>query len=430
MPWKETCPMHERLKLIASYDLGEDSVAGLARGFGVSRKTAYKWLERYRSEGPAGLQDQTRATKTHQNAVAPAVAELVAAARRRHPTWGPRKLVAWLERQHPEITFPAPSTCGDMLKRLGLVEPRRRRPAQPPRSTDRPGGYAAPNAVWCADFKGQFRMQDGALCYPLTITDGFSRFLLRCRGLRSVKESDARPVFESAFREHGLPEAIRTDNGAPFATRGLHGLSQLSVWWLKLGIWIERIEPGHPEQNGRHERMHRTLKRETAYPPKENLEAQQAAFDDFRAEYNVDRPHEALDQEPPASLYSPAPRPYPEKLGAPEYPRHFERKRVQSAGYIYMPGGGRVQVTQALADEIVGLEPIEEDLWSVHFGPAELATIDGRNGEWRVVPHAAGPAAWPLAWWLAELPPEGDPPGVSALRDIKETSTTLSSVEG
>jgi transposase InsO family protein len=430
MPWKETCSVHERLKFIAAHDEGDQTISGLCRAFGVSRKTAYKWIERYRAEGVSGLEDRPRARRTQAHATAAEVEALIVEARKAHPTWGPRKIVAWLATRHPEIDFPAPSTCGDVLKRLGLTagKPDRARLRAGEPSPESAVGYRAPNTVWCADFKGQFRTRDGALCYPLTITDGHSRYILRCEALSGTGEPLARPGFEAAFREFGLPQAIRTDNGPPFATRSLHGLSKLSAWWLKLGIWLERIEPGHPEQNGRHERMHRTLKSETAYPPRGSLAEQQAAFDDFRREFNEERPHEALAQKPPKTAYERSPRPYPEDLGDCVYPGHFEVARVNPNGAIRW-GRQTLHVSQALAGELIGLEPIDEDLYSLHFAGHELATIDDGEGAARILPHAVGPSAWPLAWWLAKAHDAGMgesestiPTGLSAPRASSKTN--------
>jgi transposase InsO family protein len=300
MPWKETHVEEERMRFIVSC-LDQESdwpMSEVCRAFGISRKTGYKWLERYDSFGLEGLKDHSRAPKTQPHGVSAAMVERVLKLRRRHRFWGPRKLVAWLRREEPAIAWPAPSTTGEILKRHGLVRSRRRRRRAVPQGGTGLCQPAAANDQWSADFKGWFRTGDGQRCDPLTIADGFSRFLLRCRVVEQPDDEHSRPVFRSTFREYGLPLALRTDNGPPFAsTQALGGLTRLSVWWVKLGITLERIEPGHPQQNGRHERMHETLKQETAWPPRPNGRAQQRAFNDFWYVYNFERPHAALGEE-------------------------------------------------------------------------------------------------------------------------------------
>src|SRR4051812_17187165 len=264
MPWKE--PMDERLRFIATLSESGLEMSEACRLFGVSRKTGYKWLERYKTHGPSGLEDRSRAPKTTPWALGQEVADLLVEARRKHPTWGPRKILDWLRPQHRGLELPAASTVGDLFRRSGLVQSRRRR-----RKVENQGTplahVKAPNDGWCADFKGHFRVGDGQRCDPLTVTDAFSRFLLCCEGMERPTTEYVWPAFETTFREYGLPAAIRTDNGPPFASRGLGGLSRLSVRWVRLGIRLERIKPGNPQQNGRHERMHRTLKAEVVRPP-------------------------------------------------------------------------------------------------------------------------------------------------------------------
>jgi putative transposase len=291
--------MNERVKFISEYLANEETFADLCEGFGISRKTGYKWVERYEADGVRGLEELSRAPLTHPHAVLPDVAAELLVERRKHPRWGPRKLIVVLQRRRPELQLPAASTVGDILRRNGLVGRRRRIRRSSP-YPDRLGGYEGPNAVWCADFKGHFAV-GGRRCHPVTITDGFSRFLLRCKALRQPRYFPTRQVFESAFREYGLPESIRTDNGAPFSTLAPGGLSRLAVWWIRLGIRPERIFPGRPDQNGRHERMHSTLKAEVCRPPCSSFHAQQRAFDAFRSEYNQVRPHEALGGHVPSS---------------------------------------------------------------------------------------------------------------------------------
>lgn len=380
MPWARTDWMSERVKFIAAYLEYEASFTDLCRDFGISRKTGYKWVGRYEADGPAALEDRSRAPHSHPNAVAGEVVEAVLAIRRRHPRWGPRKLQVVLRRQQPRLELPAASTIGDCLKRHGLVRKRRRIRRSSPYG-DRLRAYEAPNAVWCADFKGCFAVGDER-CHPLTVSDGFSRYLLRCRALRRPLHRCAQRVFESAFREYGLPRAIRTDNGAPFSTLAPGGLSRLAVWWIRLGIRPERIQPGRPDQNGRHERMHSTLKAETARPPRSSFPAQQRAFDRFQAEYNEERPHEALGQQVPASLYRPSLRSYPRQLPALEYPAHFETRLAYPNGVISF-GTTQWYVSGCVAGELVGLEPCADGCWRVFFGWVPLGILDLRRADER-----------------------------------------------
>lgn len=374
MPWTRTDGMSERLKFIAAYLEHEGSFTDLCLDFGVSRKTGYKWVHRYEADGVAALTERSRAPQDHPNAVAADMVQAILAIRRRHPRWGPRKLRVVLGRQRPRSVLPVPSTIGDILKRNGLVRSRRRIRRSSPYG-DRLRQYDAPNAVWCADFKGWFPV-GGERCMPLTISDGFSRYLLRCQALRHSLHRCARRVFESAFRAYGLPRAIRTDNGAPFSTLAPGGLSRLAVWWIRLGIRPERIMPGRPDQNGRHERMHSTLKAETARPPRSSFSAQQRAFDRFRAEYNDERPHEALRQQVPASLYRPSLRPYPNYLPHPEYPAHFQTRVAYPNGVISFGSMTQWYVSGCLAGERVGLEPCDDGRWRVHFGCVPLGVLD------------------------------------------------------
>lgn len=374
MPWKESCAVDERLKFVAEVRCGVDSVAELARAYGVSRKTAYKWLGRYQEVGPEGLLERSRAPHSRPWTLSDDVAELIVALRKKRPTWGPRKLLAALERERLGIRLPAASTVAELLSKRGLVAHRRRARKTPvyqgPFSACR-----APNQVWCADFKGHFFLGNNHVCHPLTITDAFSRYLLRCEGLTRTGETSVREHFESAFREFGLPEAIRTDNGVPFSSIAAGGLSRLAVWWIKLGIRPERIEPGKPTQNGRHERFHRTLQQETASPPEGNMAAQQRAFDAFRTVYNDERPHEALGQQTPASRYVSSTRLFPARVREPEYGDDAEVRRVHYAGYMKWRGH-TVFVSETLAGEPVGLTQVEDGRWEVRYGPLLLGQID------------------------------------------------------
>ena len=379
MPWARTDWMSERVKFIAAYLEYDACFRDLCRDFGVSRKTGYKWLRRYEVDGAAGLEDRSRAPHSHPNALADDVVQVVLALRRRHPRWGPRKLRILLKRERPHCLLPAASTIGDLLKRHGLARPRRRIRRSSPYG-DRLRQYDAPNAVWCADFKGHFPIggRRGKRCHPLTISDGFSRYLLRCQALRRPLHRCVKRVFESAFCEYGLPGAIRTDNGPPFSSLTAGGLSRLAVWWIRLGIRPERILPGRPDQNGRHERMHSTLKAETAKPPRSSYRGQQRAFDRFQAEYNHERPHEALGLEVPASLYRPSLRAYPDRLPEPEYPHHFETRVAYRNGVITF-GATQWLVSVCLAGERVGLEPCDDGRWRVHFGWVPIGVLDLRR---------------------------------------------------
>jgi len=376
----------ERKSLVIEVEEGDFSIAELCRRYSVSRETGYTWLRRYRNGGVEELTDHSRAPQVHPNQMSDEVAEAVLAARRDHPHWGPRKLKRWLTDRKPNQAWPATSTIGALLKREGLTVPRRRRRRTPP--YEQPfAACTQANAVWCADFKGWFRTSDGQRCDPLTISDATTRYLLRCQAVAGADGEHVRAVFEAAFREYGLPEAVRTDNGAPFATRGLGGLSRLSIEWIKLGIQPERIQPGHPEQNGRHERMHRTLKAETASPPAENRRAQQRRFDRFRTEYNEERPHEALGQHTPASLYVPSYRIYPSRVAEVEYPADMVVRKVRPSGAMKW-SGVEVFVSDVLEGEYVGLAPIDDRYYRMYFAHLALAVFDAY--EFRLLPTRTG----------------------------------------
>lgn len=378
MPWRETRPMDQRLQFVADAHRALSDMTTLCARYGISRKTGYKWLARYAAEGPSGLRERSHAPHHCPHRIAPELAELLCATRRAHPTWGPAKLVQYLAPRHPDLKdWPAVSTVADLLKRHALVRPRRRR-----RPIVHPGVVpihtTAPNDLWTTDFKGHFRTRDGIYCYPLTIADQHTRFLLGVQGLLSTRAMGARRVFERVFREYGLPAAIRTDNGVPFANTGLHGLTQLSVWWLRLGVQHQRIQPASPQQNGAHERMHRTLKAEATRPPRGNLAAQQRAFTAFRHEYNHERPHAALGGDPPASHYTHSPREYPATLPKLEYPGHFLVKRVTNAGTIRFKDR-LLFLANALKQHHVGLEETDDGIWSLYLGAVLLGKIDERE---------------------------------------------------
>lgn len=380
MPWLETTPMEQRARFIADDQLDLYTRAELCARYGISRKTGYKWLDRYHEEGAAGLKDRSHAPHHCPHRIDPQIAELICNARRKHPDWGPGKLLDWLTPRHPEIdpiTWPAVSTAGDLLIREDLVPKRRRRRKHlhpgvvPPTTTQ-------PNDLWTADFKGQFPTRNGVWCFPLTIGDQYSRYLLACRGLPNVRSCGARHIFERTFREFGLPQAIRTDNGVPFASCSIHGLSQLNVWWMRLGIQHQRIRPGCPQENGVHERMHRTLKAGACRPPKASLNAQQGAFNRFRNLYNDERPHDALHGRTPNDCYHASPRPYPERLPPLEYPGHFLLKRVTDAGTFRLKDK-LLFIAHPLKQQLLGLEETGDGIWSIYFANVLIAKVDERD---------------------------------------------------
>lgn len=395
MSWKETCVMEEREKFCREVFAQNLTFSEICHRFGVSRPTGYKWIERFEESGRSGLSDHSRARLTQAHEVADEMVQQLVNLRVKHPTWGPKKLVAWMLLRGVE-NVPAPSTVGEILKRHGLVAARKRRHHASQTGPLLPfGDIVEPNELWCADFKGWFLTGDGCRCDPLTISDTSSRLLLRCQVTQKTNTDHVMAVFDAAFREFGLPARIRTDNGAPFASVGLLGLSRLNVWWLKLGILSERIKPGHPEQNGRHERMHQTLKRETASPPQANLRSQQKAFDRFVHCYNEERPHEALGQQPPSKFYTPSPRRYRGYAKPFDYPNHMQVRRVRRAGEVKWRYH-RIQLTSALIGERVGIEEVADGVWVIWAGPIRLGWIDERTlaqapkGPYRFAPLRPG----------------------------------------
>lgn len=380
MPFKETCVMDETVRFVSTYLEGERTMSELCRSFGISREWGYELVRRYRSEGPSGLEPRSRAAHRPGRAMAAEIADAIIALRCEHPSWGPKKLRAVLSRRMPEVAWPAPSSMGDLLRREGLVRGRRRR--RRPLPLTRPfAPVTAPNDLWCIDFKGWFRTGDGRRCDPLTLSDADSRFLLACRGMRPITaEVDA--ACDAAFRRYGLPVALRSDNGPPFAGTGAGGLTRLSVKWIKLGIRLERTDPASPYQNGRHERMHGTLKDETADPPAGTLAAQQRRFDRFRTCYNHERPHEALGQETPASRYHRSPRRYPGRIEEPHYDAAHAVRRVRSNGEIRW-GGDLIFLSETLVGEPVGIAETEAGDWIVRFADHPVGLIDRRTGKLR-----------------------------------------------
>ena len=383
MPWRETDVAKERVKFVLEWERqwelteGRVNMTALCAAFGVSRVTGYEWVRRY-NEGRRNLeavQERSRRPRTTPTATPTDIVAMVLAARRKFPKWGPRKLKDFLSKQHPKVVIPAASTIGSILQRQMLTRPRKHRRAKVPAYTRPFATCTEPNMVWCVDFKGHFRTKNGERVYPLTIMDAYSRFIIRCVGVRNPDGIEVKRVFESAFREYGRPAAIRSDNGPPFASKAAGGLSWLSAWWVCMGIVPERIEPGHPEQNGRHERMHRTLKEHTASPPAATPAAQQRSFDTFVKEYNYVRPHEALDMQTPSSFYHPSDRRYPIPWTSPSY-KTVEQAVVRDDGTILFGPRRRVFIADCLALRTIGLDFVSYRLFEAVFGPVHLGFID------------------------------------------------------
>lgn len=378
--------MEQRKAFVADWRRGEWTMAELAIRYAVSRKTLYKWLGRWTEEGPVGLGDRSRAPHGSSEAWDAATRAQVLALRRRMPHRGPRKLHALLLAREPHRAWPAPSTMGLWLDAAGLTTVRGRARTIVPLTAPL-AAATAPNAVWTADFKGWFRTADGTRCDPFTLTDAHSRFLLTCR-IAPVSGAGVKPCVDRAFRTYGLPRTVRTDNGSPFATTGAARLSRLAIWWLKLGIAVERITPGHPEENGRHERFHRTLQLEAATPPAATPAQQQRRFDRVRRDYNEVRPHEALGQRPPAAVYTASPRPYPVPLVEPVYDATHQVRRANPNGQIKWQGE-RVFISEAVRGEVLGLAETDAGDWLVRFMHVDLGSIDRRTR--RFTPAWHGP---------------------------------------
>jgi len=374
MPWRERSMLDAKLELVVAWHADEVSKAELCRQHGVSRKTAYKLMARYRVEGAEGLKEHSRAPHHHPNAVVEPIAEAVLEVRRRHPSWGPKKIRAFLAARQPAAGWPAESTIGVLLDRAGLVVRRKLRRHVAPGAWPLSACVAA-NDVWGVDFKGWFRTGDGQRCDPFSLSDLHSRYVLRLQALDRMDVTHVWPVFDAAFREFGLPLVVRSDNGAPFASVGAGGLSPLAVNLVKAGVLPERIAPGKPQQNGRHERLHRTVKEDTARPPAANRRAQQRRFDGFRRVFNEERPHEALGQVTPASVYQPPARAWSGRLRTPDYPDSAIVRQVRGTGEIKWRGG-LVFLTETLSGEPVGISEIDDGRWAVRYGPLELGTID------------------------------------------------------
>lgn len=377
MPWKVSGVVEKRRWFVEQWLSENWTMTELCAGHGISRQAGYNTLARYQREGWEGFEARSRAPRRHPNQTSVEMEQQIVELRHQHMRWGPRKLKVVLAGKQPEVSWPAASTMGELLRREGLVIARKKRRRVDPYRAP----FAAatePNRVWCGDFKGWSRTQDGERVDPLTITDACTRYLLRCQAVEKTDTARAQAIFEAAFREYGLPEAIRTDNGAPFASRALRGLSRLAVWWMKLGIVPERIQPAHPEQNGRHERMHLTLQQETMTPMAANRRAQQRRFDHFRREYNEQRPHEALDMRPPASCYTPSPRVYPARVPEPEYDTTMMVRRVAPGGQFAWKSR-EVFLSETLRGERIGLQPIDDRWYTIYFAQFPLGHFDGRT---------------------------------------------------
>jgi putative transposase len=381
MVWKETCAMEERVRFVMAAVEDAEPFAMLCRRFGVSRKTGYKWLDRYGDEGVDGLKNRSRAPLHHPQALTAAIAERCLAVRREHPTWGPVKVRSWLEQRQPRTQWPAASTIGELFDREGLTVKRRLRRQSPPSSAPF-GQCTAANDVWCIDFKGWFVTGDGQRCEPLTLSDAHSRYLLRCQVLRRGDTDHVWPVLEAAFREFGLPQRLRSDNGPPFASCGAGGLSQLSVKLIKAGVVPERITPGKPQQNGRLERLHLTLLQDAASPPAPTLREQLKRLRRFRRIYNEERPHQALGNQTPDQHYTASARRFDGVLREPHYGVDHQVRRVRHNGEIRWQGS-TIYISAALIGEPVGLVEDGDGNWAASYGPVLLGIIAHRGDRLR-----------------------------------------------
>lgn len=378
MPWKESCRMDERVKFIGRLLTGE-SMSELCKEFQISRKTGYKFRDRYLSHGLRGLADESRRPQFHPHKTSEAIEQLIVKLRKLKPSWGPKKIRARLELDNPGVKIPVASTIDEIITRYGIPKQKAKRRRRRAEGTGPLIESQSPNEVWCVDFKGQFRLGNKEYCYPLTISDHYSRYLLECEALESTATDGVWAAFERVFQDYGLPQVIRSDNGPPFSARTINGWSRLAVWWLRLGIKLERIEPGHPEQNGRHERIHWTLKYEATRPASPNIFHQQSRFDGFRHEYNYYRPHEALKMKCPSSLYTKSTSLYPKALPQLDYPMHDLVRIVDANGGIHFRRNMRFQLSAALAGEEVGLREVKSGIWLVSFMNHDLGYFEEKH---------------------------------------------------
>ena len=374
MAWKMVLPMEERIRFVLAVEQRDYFIAELCRQYGISRKTGYKWIRRYRAEGVDGMRERSRSPLSCPHKTSQQWVDRIVQHKLKHPRWGPKKIRIILQEQGWPEPIPAASTIGNILDRAGLVEPRKRRRRRK-RSFQGPFTQAErPNNVWAVDYKGWFRTRDGHRCDPLTVSDLYSRYILGVKALPNQAYTAARDVFEYLFSHYGLPEVIRSDNGSPFASTGAGGLSRLSVWWILLGIKLELIAPGHPEQNGSHERMHLTLKQEACCPASANHRAQQRRFNKWRKEFNEQRPHEALQMKKPAQMYHRSDVTYPKSLIEPSYPPGYQLRRVRTSGEIKWCGRKRF-IGEALKGAPVGIKRIDENHSQVYFGSILLGDL-------------------------------------------------------
>ena len=379
MPWKVTNQMNLKTELVIDRNDKNFSITALSQKYGISRPTVYKWLFRYEQWGIAGLQEQSRAPKGCPHRTDKAILDLVVQEKLRNRKRGPRKVRAQLKRKHPGLVLPAISTVAYWLKKEGLVEPRKKRRHVPP-YTEPFAECNEPNKVWSIDYKGQFYTKNNRVCYPLTLSDNFSRFLLKCKALPGPRYIPTREALVSTFREYGLPDVIRSDNGVPFASKCIGGLSRLSIWFIQLGIVPERIEKGCPEENGRHERMHRTLKSDALDPVARNIKEQQKQFDVFQHDYNNFRPHEALNDQPPCDYYKKSDRPYIEHPHPPEYAYDYLVRHVRQSGDIKLMGR-MFYLTESLAGQPVGLKEVADGIWQLQYSFYVLGSVDLRKNK-------------------------------------------------
>lgn len=379
MPWNETEPMNEKLKFISAYlSKDEGSFQDLCERFQISCKTGYKYIKRYKEEGVDGLKERSRAPHILANRMPLDIEKSILEVKERYPNWGSKKIYNWLVQERRDCPWPARSTIDDLLKRHNLVRPAKRKRRTVPYSS--PLILCTnPNDVWSIDYKGQFKLGNQKLCYPLTVTDNFSRYLFAVDGSYQISGKQTKDVLTHLFNEFGLPLAIRSDNGSPFAGNGFAGLSTLAVWLIKLGIIPERIRKGHPEENGRHERMHFTLKQETTSPPKQDLEQQQVAFDHFKKVFNEQRPHEGISFQRPCQLYTPSERRLPKKLNKIEYDSTMlKTRRIRTNGTMKW-AGNELFISETLVGETIGMKPHSEEEWVIHFSFLPIALFNEKT---------------------------------------------------
>lgn len=377
MPWTEIRPMDSKMQFVSFALNGDLTMTELCSIFNISRKTGYKWVYRYIEHGVKGLINQSKAPKTIPHKTSEKITDFIVSYRKKHPSWGARKIIQKAQQVAPGLEMPSETTISNIIKRQGLTNKKRKR-----RKLGHPGRPTAtakiPNDIWTTDFKGEFKTKDGQYCYPLTIMDEYSRFLIDCQGLKSTGYKGAFAVFKRAFKEYGLPSVIKSDNGIPFATTGIARLSKLSVWWIKLGIDPILIQPASPYQNGVHERMHKTLKYESTIPPSGDLKAQQRRFNVWKKEYNFDRPHESLKGNSPSMIYKHSFKRYPSRIPKVEYPSHFEVRYV-SANKCFRWNHNAVAISSTLIHEYVGLEEVMDGIWAVYFSWKRLGFLDERK---------------------------------------------------